>query len=54
MNPKVLRLFALFTGFLAMCSVVGAVVLGLRLKADRMTLHRLDQAPSCAPVKKHR
>lgn len=48
MNLKVARLFALFTGFLALCSVAGVTLLGLRLRADRVVLHELQRSDSCA------
>lgn len=51
MNLRMARVFVLFTGFLALCSVGAAALLGLRLHRDRITLHELRQAGDCgAPV----
>lgn len=55
MNLKVARLFVIFTGVLALCSVAAAGMLGLRLQADRAVLNELRKAPDCpqaAPASK--
>lgn len=48
MNLKVARLFVLFTGFLALCSVGAAALLGLRLRTDRAVWHELQRSDTCA------
>lgn len=49
MNLKVARLFVIFTGVLALCSVAAAGMLGLRLRTDREVLHELRKLPDCPP-----
>jgi len=49
MNLKVARLFVLFTGFLALCSVGAAALLGLRLRTDRAVWHEMQRSDICAP-----
>ena len=48
MNLKVARLFVLFTGFLALCSIGAATLLGLRLRTDRAVWHELQGSDACA------
>lgn len=50
MSLKLARLFVVFTGLLALCSVAAAGMLGLRLRADQSILDDLRQAPACAPA----
>lgn len=50
MNLKLARIFVVFTGFLALCSVGAALLLGLRLRADRGVLLDLQQTPDCTPA----
>lgn len=54
MNPKVARLFVIFTGVLALCSVAAAGVLGLRLRTDREVLRELSKLPDCPPAESAR
>lgn len=49
MNLKVARLFVIFTGVLALCSVAASGMFGLRLQADREVLNELRKAPECPP-----
>ena len=50
MSRKVARLFVVFTGLLALCSVAGAGLLGLRLRDDERALAELRKAPACTPT----
>ncbi len=50
MSLKVARLFVVFTGLLALCSVAGAGLLGLRLRDDQSALDELRKAPACTPT----
>ena len=49
MNLKVARLFVLFTGFLALCSIAAATLLGLRLRNDRAVWYEMQRSDACAP-----